>query len=322
MANTFPNQIQANQSQKEVTANQDFLALFSASLFANNYVTTAALTFGYFGGYVVVDGVLTNISDGTLTLADNTTNYIETTRAGVVSSNTTGFTVGRKPLFVVVTASSIITSILDQRVLTQTFEGYLTLSVAGAANVTLTQAQASNDILNLTGILTGNITVFLPAIAWRKQIRNNTTGGFTLTVAPTGGTGVVVIQGSSVALWSDGTNATQGISVLESRTQNSISSAYTTVSSDAGKQLLHPSADITARTWTIDSNANVPYPIGTELRFINQNAAGTLTIAITTDTMRLAGAGTVGSRTLTANGVATAEKVTAAEWIISGTNLT
>jgi hypothetical protein len=38
--------------------------------------------------------------------------------------------------------------------------------------------------------------------------------------------------------------------------------------------------------------------------------------------MRLAGAGTTGSRTLAANGVATAIKITSTEWIISGTGLT
>jgi hypothetical protein len=91
---------------------------------------------------------------------------------------------------------------------------------------------------------------------------------------------------------------------------------------DTGKHILHPSADTTARTFTIDSNANVAYPIGTAITFINQNSAGILTIAITTDTMRLAGAGTTGSRTLAANGVATAIKITSTEWIISGTNLT
>jgi len=38
--------------------------------------------------------------------------------------------------------------------------------------------------------------------------------------------------------------------------------------------------------------------------------------------MRLAGAGTTGNRTLAANGVATAIKITSTEWIISGTGLT
>jgi hypothetical protein len=104
--------------------------------------------------------------------------------------------------------------------------------------------------------------------------------------------------------------------------QNSQSAAYTTVMADQGKHIFHPSADTTARTYTIDSNSNVGYAIGTAITFVNQNAAGVLTIAITTDTMRLAGAGTTGSRTLAANGIATALKVTSTEWIISGTGLT
>ena len=100
--------------------------------------------------------------------------------------------------------------------------------------------------------------------------------------------------------------------------QNSQSAAYTLVLSDSGKHILHPSADTTARTWTIPANASVAYPIGTAVTFINQNAAGVITIAITTDVMRLAGFGTTGSRTLAANGVATAIKITATEWIING----
>lgn len=105
-------------------------------------------------------------------------------------------------------------------------------------------------------------------------------------------------------------------------TQNSKSAAYTLIDSDAGKHIFHPSADTTARIWTIPANSSVAFAVGTAITFINQNAAGAITIAITTDTMRLAGAGTTGSRTLAANGVATAIKVTATEWIISGTGLT
>jgi hypothetical protein len=104
--------------------------------------------------------------------------------------------------------------------------------------------------------------------------------------------------------------------------QNSQSAAYTLVLADAGKHIFHPSADTTARVYTIPANSSVAYPIGTAITFVNQNAAGTITIAITTDTMRLAGTGATGSRTLTADGTATALKVTATEWLISGVNLT
>lgn len=104
--------------------------------------------------------------------------------------------------------------------------------------------------------------------------------------------------------------------------QNPQSIAYLTVLADANNDILHPAADTTARTFTIDSNANVPYPVSTRLTFINQNAAGVMTIAIATDTMRLSPGGTTGSRTLAANGIAVAIKVTSTEWIISGSGLT
>jgi len=102
--------------------------------------------------------------------------------------------------------------------------------------------------------------------------------------------------------------------------QNSQSAAYTTVLADSGKHILHPTADNNARTFTIDSNANVAYPIGTTITFINQ--INTVTIAITSDTLQLAGTATTGSRTLAAGGMAVAIKVTATLWFISGQGLT
>lgn len=104
--------------------------------------------------------------------------------------------------------------------------------------------------------------------------------------------------------------------------QNSQSAAYTLTINDAGKHILHPAADAAARTYTIPSNADVAYSIGTAITFINQNGTdGVVSIAINADTMRLAGAGTTGTRTLARNGIATAIKITATEWIISGSGL-
>lgn len=103
--------------------------------------------------------------------------------------------------------------------------------------------------------------------------------------------------------------------------QNSRSAAYTLVLTDAGKHIYHPSADTTARIWTIPSNASVAFPIGTSVTFINDTSGGTITISITSDTLVQMGTGSTGSRTLTANGIATAVKVTATRWVINGTNL-
>ncbi len=114
-----------------------------------------------------------------------------------------------------------------------------------------------------------------------------------------------------------------GDAIISYIEQNSRSAAYTLVRSGAGKHIFHPRADTGARTFTIPANSSVPYPIGTVLTFVNQNGTnGIVTIAITSDTMRLAGVGTTGSRTLARNGIATAMKITATEWIINGTGLT
>lgn len=100
--------------------------------------------------------------------------------------------------------------------------------------------------------------------------------------------------------------------------QNSTTTgAYTVVAADAGKHIYSTAT----RTVTIDSNANLALPVGTTLTFIS-GVGATTTIAITTDTMYLAGTGTTGSRTLAAYGMATAVKIASTTWIISGNGLT
>jgi hypothetical protein len=146
-------------------------------------------------------------------------------------------------------------------------------------------------------------------------------GAASTVTGPTGNTGPTGATGPTGSTGPTGTTGYTG-TVNGVVTQNSQSTAYTTVLSDAGKHIFHPSADTTARTWTIDSNANVAYTVGTVITFVNQNGAGVITIAVTSDTIRLAGAGTTGNRTLAANGVATAIKVASTEWLISGTGLT
>lgn len=125
---------------------------------------------------------------------------------------------------------------------------------------------------------------------------------------------------TTISRSSAGVIAVEGVAVYSNIPQNSQSAAYTTVLGDANKHILHPTADNNARTFTIDSNANVAYPIGTTLTFINQ--INTVTIAITSDTLTLAGTGSTGSRTLAANGMATAVKVTSTLWFINGVGLT
>ena len=196
-------------------------------------------------------------------------------------------------------------------------------------------AYAATGLVNLVGVgktttISANVTMgyaftYASGGVIYSFARAYSTGAFTATgqryIATDGGR---IITGGTLALFPGTTTGSllnggsyNGYSALNQRT---VSAALTVAFTDT--LLIHPSADTTARTWTIDSNANVPLVVGTMLTFINQNGAGVLTIAITSDTMRLAGAGTTGSRTLAANGVATAVKITATEWQISGTGLT
>ena len=167
---------------------------------------------------------------------------------------------------------------------------------------TLSVGSGGTGATTLTGIVKGTgTTAFTAATAGTDY------------VAPSGALGTPS-SGTLTNCTKDGTNGVGYLNIP----QNSQSAAYTLVLADQGKHILHPSADTTARIFTIPANASVAFPIGTAVTFVNQNAAGVMTIAITTDVIRLAGAGTTGSRTLAANGVATAIKLTATEWIISG----
>ncbi len=93
--------------------------------------------------------------------------------------------------------------------------------------------------------------------------------------------------------------------------------AYTIVAGDAGEHIYTTAS----RTITIPANSSVAFPVGTAISFVTASGA-TATIAITTDTLLLAGPGTTGSRTLAPFGIATAVKVTSTSWIISGNGLT
>jgi hypothetical protein len=102
---------------------------------------------------------------------------------------------------------------------------------------------------------------------------------------------------------------------------SSISRTLTII--DSGK---HTYVTTTGVTLTIPAASSVAYPVGTTLTFIAGPSATTVTIAINTDTLRLAGGTSTGTRTLAANGMATAVKVSgtssAGVWYINGTGLT
>jgi hypothetical protein len=83
--------------------------------------------------------------------------------------------------------------------------GSLSKSIT-TADVTLTDDEARNAIINLSGTLTGNRNLIVPARSKLYLVSNNTSGGFTVTVKTASGTGVAVTQGTRAFLYCDGTN--------------------------------------------------------------------------------------------------------------------
>lgn len=202
----LPLVIQA-QSGKEVTANNLFDAASPATLFARNQQTSSGLTWGYIGGNMLVDGVLTQISNATLLLTASATNYVEATRAGVVSKNTTGFTAGQIPLYEIVVGTATVTSYTDRRNWVQIPQISSRLALAMAdANTTLNAAQARCQILEFTGTLTVQRDIVLPLAVQQWTVFNNTAGGFGLQFIGATGTGVIVAAGKRARVYADGTN--------------------------------------------------------------------------------------------------------------------
>jgi hypothetical protein len=180
-----------------------------------------------------------------------------------------------------------------------------TLTISGNFATTLTVSGTTGVTLPTTGTLA--------TLAGSETFTNKTLTSPTLTTPALGTPSSGTLSSCTV----DGTDSVgfRNIPI------NSQSAAYTLVLADSGKAILHPSTDANARTFTIPANGSVAYAIGTALTFINMTSQ-VVTVAITTDTMYLAGSGTTGSRSLAQYGVATAIKMTSTTWIISGSGLT
>lgn len=154
-----------------------------------------------------MDGSGYAIANGSIALSASATNYVEATRAGVVTKNTTGFTPGQIPLYAVVTGASTVTSYTDWRAWVQPKDAVSIAVgvVVTTADVTLSESQARCSYLPVTGALTNNRNVIVPNY-WSAAVYCGNTGAFTTTFKTAAGAGIVVAQTKRAILLADGTN--------------------------------------------------------------------------------------------------------------------
>jgi hypothetical protein len=214
MANSTSNirQMTVGQAGKESLVNALVDAATPATLFGVDWVASAGLSLQVYGGKVLVGGTLTTLANQTISLTASQTNYVEfdptnTGTASGISTNTSGWTAGRVPLWSVVTSSTSISTWTDCRTWGAPGNPRLVVNMGTDANKTLTQAEASVEILEVTSVsLSTTRNIVLPLIPRQWTVFNNTTGAQSIQFIGATGTGVTVANAKRAIIYADGTN--------------------------------------------------------------------------------------------------------------------
>lgn len=185
-------------------------------------------------------------------------------------------------------------------------EGGITSLVSGQAYIDVTFSTAQADALwELAACEIVNTVDSTPLNISPGVFTSKTTTGFRLQLIGLPDTSNYTLH------WSLGVVQSGVI------TQNPQATNYTLALADSGKHIFHDSA--TAHTYTIPANSSVAFPIGTTITLVNNTGGGVVTLAITTDTLRRGdGTAGTGSRTISADSVATILKTKSTEWMITG----
>ncbi len=204
----------------------------------------------------------------------------------------------------------------------------LTITGLTSTNRIKTVRDAADTILELGGSYTpvGNWTN-MQLITPTLGVASATTINKVALTAPATGSTLTILDGKTLtannSITLAGTDATTMTFPTTSANvgfrevpSNAQSADYGIVLTDSGKSIDHPASDANDRTFTLPADGTISFPVGACVSFSNMSV-NDLDIAITSDTMYLAGAGTTGTRTLAQYGTATARKLTSTTWIIS-----
>lgn len=132
-----------------------------------------------------------------------------------------------------------------------------------SADYTLTTNNGADDearyaVLNISGTLTANRNVVCPTSSKTYIIDNNTTGGFSITLKTSGGTGITITNGARMYLYCDGTNVVDAITAFSS----GLTLTTPTISGAALSGTISGSPTASG-TWTYSATDHVILPGGT-----------------------------------------------------------
>jgi len=291
----------------------------------------APITYNSGTSQIGFDGANNNVTLRTPIFGYTTTATAAGTTTLTVASTIQQFFTGSTTQTVVLPVASTMTLGMRYEI-SNASTGIITVNSSGANPVIAIPAQSSAIV---TCILTSGTT----AASWDAELSgfNTATGTGSVVLANTP-TLVTPILGAATATSINGTTIPSGATLLTSISTTVPTAANATSASQFGFMGLpqvstatglsltathagkHIYTTATGQTHTIPANGSVPLEIGTTIVFVNPAAVST-SIAITTDTMYLAGTGTTGTRTLAAYGMATAVKITSTSWMISGNGL-
>lgn len=173
-------------------------------------------------------------------------------------------------------------------------------------NVTLNTAQSQNNFIDLSGTLTGNVSIIFPQIGRTYFVRNGTTGAFnvTLRTSAVGGVTYVLQQGQSRFIVLNGTDVlipTDGVGALWT-----MASAATTDLGTAPSQNINITG--TASISSFGSSAKAASP------FYQLTFAGAATLVYNATSMILPGGGNI---YVQAGDTATALYLGSGNWMIA-----
>lgn len=185
-----------------------------------------------------------------------------------------------------------------------------------------TMAAQSAAAVAITGGTLHNVTIT------GSSFSGNATNVTGIVAIANGGTGAATAAAGRVALGAAASGANTDITSLAASTtinsqkigylnipSNPQTAAYIVADADNGKCI-----DITTGGVSIAANATLPLAVGFTFSVFN-NSGSSQAIAVTGDTLRLAGTASTGARTLAQYGWATARKVATTEWVITGAGL-